>query len=101
MAGKQNRTMRDAYQRQLLVVREILNRHDPMGLVEIGCPDDEYDPEIAGVLRAVKEATDRNNFERRITEVFANQFDQASAHSFVGWGVLADELWTVSRKPEW
>lgn len=35
-------------------VRDILNRHDPEGLLELGAPEEEYDPEaeeIAGRLR--------------------------------------------------
>jgi hypothetical protein len=35
-------------------VRAVLNQHDPEGLLAIGAPDDEYDPEsehFAGLLR--------------------------------------------------
>jgi hypothetical protein len=34
---------RSAY---FLAVRAVVNREDPVGLLAIGAPDDEYDPEV-------------------------------------------------------
>lgn len=38
------------YTPQFLELRKIVNRVDPIGLIEIDCPDDEYDPEVNDIL---------------------------------------------------
>jgi hypothetical protein len=34
-----------------LAVRRVLNREDPIGLLRMGAPDDEYDPEIRDLIK--------------------------------------------------
>jgi hypothetical protein len=41
------------YDDAFAAVREVINRHDPEGLIEIGAPADEYDPEVADLVRLV------------------------------------------------
>jgi hypothetical protein len=41
------------YDDALIATREVVNSHDPIALLEIGAPDDEYDPEIADLVRLV------------------------------------------------
>ncbi|MGB3409919.1 MAG: hypothetical protein WBA45_01875 [Microthrixaceae bacterium] len=43
----------ETYQRALVAVREVVNAWDPIGLIEIGAPDDEYDPESSDLVRLV------------------------------------------------
>jgi len=35
------------------IVREVINDWDPMGLLETGAPDDEYEPEIKDITRFI------------------------------------------------
>lgn len=42
-----------AYREALAAVREVINRIDPIGLIEMGAPEDEYDPEAADLVRLV------------------------------------------------
>jgi hypothetical protein len=44
---------RQAYKDAVAAVREVVNKFDPMGLLKIGAPEDEYDPEVAGLVRLV------------------------------------------------
>ena len=37
-------------------VRAILNRHDLMHLIAIGCPEDEYEPEVEMILPRLRDA---------------------------------------------
>jgi len=39
--------MRSAY---FLAVRAVINNEDPVGLIAMGAPDDEYDPEIEDLI---------------------------------------------------
>jgi hypothetical protein len=41
------------YEDALTATREVVNRHDPIALVQLGQPDDEYGPEIADLVRLV------------------------------------------------
>ena len=35
-------------------VREIISKHDPIGLMAIGAPEDEYDPEVKTIVYQIK-----------------------------------------------
>ena len=40
-----------AYKAELRQVRAIVNAVDPIGLIAMGAPEDEYDPEVADLVR--------------------------------------------------
>lgn len=41
------------YKEAFAATTEVVNRHDPIGLIEIGAPEDEYDPEVGDLVRMV------------------------------------------------
>jgi hypothetical protein len=43
----------ETYDRAFVRLRELVNDWDPIGLISMGCPEDEYDPEIAVLVRLV------------------------------------------------
>jgi hypothetical protein len=45
---------RSAY---FLAVRAVVNREDPVGLIHLGAPEDEYDPEVADLIKWRKAVT--------------------------------------------
>lgn len=61
------------------VVKEAIDQADPIGLLEIGCPGDEYDPEIDRVLAHVLEYSDPGGLGERIHQVFIEMFDERIA----------------------
>lgn len=71
-------------------IAEVVNRHDPLGLLEMGCPKDEYTPEIHDL------------FERHLTNTMAFSYEEVK-NLFERWFyvgciknedalVIADEL---------
>jgi hypothetical protein len=40
-----------------LAVRTVVNREDPIGLMHLGAPEDEYDPEVAELTKWRKAVT--------------------------------------------
>lgn len=60
-------------------VREILNREDPIGLIGIGAPADEYDPELREILPKVKECKSVESLVTMIHAVFVKWFDKETA----------------------
>ncbi len=96
-----SRKDREAHERRWEVVRQCLNSHDPIGLIAIGCPEDEYDPEVPGVLSAIRNAKDLHSLEQCIVTAFAVKFDRQTAMQFKGWKALAKELWDLSHSSAW
>ncbi len=43
----------EKYDRAFSATRQIVNKHDPIGLIELGAPDDEYEPEVTDLVRLV------------------------------------------------
>lgn len=74
-------------------VRDILNRHDPEGLLELGAPEEEYDPEaeeIAGRLRGGQPVT-----PHVLVEVWERWFGPSSSY---GATANAHELATLAAE---
>ncbi|MDE5593696.1 MAG: hypothetical protein K2I75_07175 [Clostridiales bacterium] len=64
------------------IVRDELNKVDPMGLTSCeSCPTDEYDPEAETVLAQIKEGMDSVELAKRIgvifTETFGKDFEES------------------------
>src|SRR4051794_32158898 len=49
MTDDRSKTYTDA----VAAVRQVVNRIDPMGLIENGAPEDEYDAEVSDLVRLV------------------------------------------------
>ncbi len=74
-------------------MRDILNRHDPEGLLASGAPEDEYDPEaeeIAGRLRGGRTVT-----PHVLVEVWERWFGPSSSYDTT---VNAHELATLAAE---
>ena len=48
--SNQASNIREKYKRRLNRLREIINRHDPIGLITGGAPEYEYDPEASSII---------------------------------------------------
>ncbi len=63
------------------LIRQAIDQADPIGLLAIGCPDDEYDPEIERVLAYVTAYDDPIALGDRIHQTFIEMFDERIAGS--------------------
>ncbi len=74
-------------------VREIFIRTDPMGLIEGGSPNDEYDSEVSKILPELKHCNDMGDLQSIILNVFKDQFDvKATSDDFYD---IADEIFQL------
>jgi hypothetical protein len=57
---------------EYIFVKEVIDEWDPIGLLGMGCPDDEYDPEIRDIVRLL------SNIKSvvELAEVIHNVFDK-------------------------
>jgi len=57
-----------------LAARAVVNREDPVGLLSMGAPEDEYDPEVKDLVRWRKPVT-----AERVGAVFLQWFGESGA----------------------
>lgn len=86
---------REAFQR----LRKLVNRHDPLGLLECGCPDDEYEPEVGTLLPRLQEADSEEHLLAIIYEEFVRWFG-STADPLDRYRSLAVEIWSVFELEE-
>ena len=56
-------------------VRKISNAHDLMGLIKIGSPDDEYDPETSKILPLLVKSNNSQELATEIANIYNEMFD--------------------------
>ena len=61
------------------IVKQAIDQADPIGLLDIGCPDDEYNPEIEQVMAYVTAYSDPVLLGERIHQTFVKMFDESIA----------------------
>lgn len=57
-------------------LRDIVNRYDPLGLLDI-CPEDEYDPEIELIYAHMKKDMTVEEMAGMIHAVFLEMFEES------------------------
>jgi len=83
------------YLRLRAAVSEAVNRADPVGLLEIGAPSDEYDPEVGTVLPRLREAKSPGDVARILHEEFVRWFGSEQAGDVEAYRKPATEIWRV------
>jgi hypothetical protein len=76
-------------------VSKVVRRHDPLGLVEMGAPEDEYDNEAAAILMVLGKCTCAQEALDLIHEVFVRWFDTDLAGPKKRYAPLAREIWEL------
>src|SRR5215471_12414623 len=67
------RSRRD-YQRAFAVVREAIHEWDPYGLLAAGAPPDEFDSEVAAVVRQISRVQSSRDAAHVVAGVFSSSF---------------------------
>jgi hypothetical protein len=57
-------------------VKKAIDEWDPIGLLGMGCPDDEYDPEIRDIVRLLSEINSLDELAVGIQKVFIKWFEE-------------------------
>jgi len=70
--------------------RSIVHRHDPIGLKP--CPSDEYDPELASIIRRLRKCNGLKSAETMVHGEFVHWFGPRLAGSSARYQKLAQEL---------
>jgi hypothetical protein len=76
-------------------VSRLLREADPIRLITIGAPDDEYDPEVGTILPRLHEAHSAANVQQIIHEEFVHWFDADIAGPISHYAEVAEKIWGV------
>lgn len=74
---------------------ELFFRHDPVGLAEIGAPEDEYWPEAKDLLSRLREAKSPEHLKRIIHLIFLEKFEaEETCGPESAYEQIAQEIWS-------
>lgn len=76
-------------------IKGIVNKYDPIKLLEIGAPDDEYNPEIKKILPALQKAISVDQLHNMVYELFVYMFDKDTAGPKKNYRKLSEELYSL------
>jgi hypothetical protein len=71
---------------------------DPLGLLAMGCPPEEYAPEVVQIIPHVDRAESIEALRTKVHEVFVSMFDADIAGPPESYTGLAGALWAL-RSP--
>ena len=80
-------------------VAAAVNLADPLGLLAMGCPPDEYDSETTLITARVVRCTSEADLCADVWGIFVRQFDLSTAGSKEHYGALAAALWKLRDVP--
>ena len=61
-------------------LRSIINKHDPLNLIIIGCSEDEYDPEVETIYEKLKPTNTEEEILDIVYDEFVNWFGSSAGH---------------------
>ena len=90
---KRRQSLQAAYGSIYSDVSRLLREADPIGLIAMGAPDDEYDPEVSTILPRLREANSAVDVQRIVHEEFGWWFGADIAGPITGYADVAVRIW--------
>lgn len=81
---------------EYIVVKSIIDEWDPIGLLNLGCPEDEYDPEIKDIVALLPNVKSVDELALRIRQVFIKWFEEFI--SIEKCYPVASKIWEAAKK---
>ena len=98
LMGGVGETVKAAYGPLYTEVSRLLREADPIRLIVIGAPDDEYDPEVSTILPRLCEAKSPDDVQRIVHEEFAHWFGAEIAGSAAQYAAVSKNIWEAWNK---
>ncbi len=88
-----NTSIRSTYKRRLKHLRELVNKHDPIGLIAEGAPLDEYDMESGSLLPRISPGQSPDEILDLVYKVFTKYFGtDGTAGSRIAYTPFAQDI---------
>jgi hypothetical protein len=84
---------RRRYKALVAAVKAAVDTADPIGLLELGAPSDEYDPEVGTIVPRAAKAADVAEVQQIVHEEFKRWFDVDTAGPIATYETAAREIW--------
>lgn len=90
---KRRESLEVAYGSLYSDVSRLLRKADPIGLIAMGAPDDEYGPEVSTILPRLREANSAADVQRIVYEEFVQWFDAKIVGPITDYADVSEEIW--------
>lgn len=87
--------MKTRYKALVAAVEQAINDADPIGLLELGAPADEYSPEIGTIVPRVVQAQNVDEITVALYEEFLRWFGDGTAGPRHAYEAPAGKIWTA------
>jgi hypothetical protein len=74
------------------IVKKTIDKWDPYGLLEINCPEDEYDCESKEIAEKINNKNSIYEIAEIISKVFTNAFDEPEIFSIENCMKIAEQI---------
>ena|SRR5687767_1481704 len=81
------------YETLVAAVKSAIDAADPIGLLEIGAPNDEYDPEVETIVPRVAKAADEVEVHQIVHDEFVRWFGEGTAGPIAAYEAAARAIW--------
>ena len=79
-------------------VSRLMRESDPIRLIAIGAPEDEYDVELRTILPRLREAKSPDDVQRIVHEEFAHWFSAEIAGPAEQYADVSKKIWEARNK---
>ncbi|OGE29496.1 hypothetical protein A2867_00815 [Candidatus Daviesbacteria bacterium RIFCSPHIGHO2_01_FULL_40_11] len=73
----------------------LVNTYDPIHLLSMGCPEDEYNGEVKRIIRGLKKASNPEQLCNLLHGIFVDMFDERLAGPKENYQQLAIDLFKL------
>lgn len=87
------KSLKDAYGELYVQVSRLVREADPIGLIAIGTPKDEYDVEVRTILPRLREAMSARDVQRIVHEEFVHWFGAETAGPLEVYTTVSEDIW--------
>src|SRR3989338_5351665 len=95
---KRSESLKAAYGTLYTEVSQLLREADPIRLIVIGAPDDEYDVEVSTILPRLREAKSPRDVQRIMHEEFVQWFGAETAGPAAHYARVSEDVWKACNK---
>lgn len=87
--------MRTDHRGLVAAIERAINEADPLGLLEVGAPSDEYAPEIGTILPRLANAKELDDVTGVLHKEFVRWFGEEISGPRDGYEALAGRIWAA------
>ena len=89
------------YKEVFLKIRELINEVDPIGLIALSAPEDEYDLEIGDIIIKLKSCSDESEVTEMVFDVFKKWFGNDNAGDYSLYQPIGQQLCQLKKLYVW